>query len=138
MILGSNQEGTERFVLTELRHVSLRHQWTTVFFPDRLVEIFDLTTEGFRRLGVGGCQDLLQRFVVAEKPRLRRHHPVFGSWVKHVSDLKGSSEPLAQARRRDLAVLGGLVPSKENVAKLLAIRAALAKLCEVEHESFSS
>ena len=85
----AEQELPQVGVLGELGPVALHHEIETALVPAVLVETPDLAAQPFRAVRVGGLDDAIRGPVVAEEPRLPRHHPVLSGGVAHPVDLEG-------------------------------------------------
>ena len=93
---------------------TLRHNATLFCVPACRIKAAHLPAELLDLFRAFRVQYSRYRLIIAEKPRLSDHHPVFRARIANAIHLKGSRPPLTETGDTKPAVLGGLVALEEK------------------------
>ncbi|GAA2844454.1 hypothetical protein GCM10020220_037190 [Nonomuraea rubra] len=117
---GAEQVTGQVCVLAELGHVAAYDEVEAALLPPRLVEAPHGAAELLGLPGMPGAEDPGRDLLVAEQPRLVRHHVVLGRGERVPALAEPDRPPLAQAALADAAVTGRLVPPEVQIFQALA------------------
>src|ERR1700677_22290 len=118
---GTQQELPQVRVLAELSQVPGHHQPGTLLGPALLIKSASLPTQRLRLTGMRRRHDALCHLLIAEQPRLSRHHEMLRRQIHHVVHGEGGRPPLAQAALPCTAARGRLMSPEQQVLRLPAV-----------------
>src|SRR5262249_28171707 len=130
-VAGAEKVRAQVGVLAELGHRAGENDVEAVPQPHLLVEPAHLAAERLRPAGSRGREYLRDDRLIAEPPRLARHHVVLGAGVPDAVDGERRRPPLAQAARADAAVGLRAVAPEEEVLHPTAGRGQRPQLVDV-------